>query len=61
MRLCRFLLGMLLAASAVVGPSSAAASDPLAKWFGTETCPALDGLYSKKAPPPVKTGADDSS
>ena len=59
MTFCRFLLGMLLAASVAPAPSSAAASDPLAKWFGSQTCPALDGLYSTKQPPPVKTGADD--
>ena len=38
--------------------SSAAASDSLAGWFGSQTCPALDGLYSKKEPPYVKTGME---
>jgi hypothetical protein len=59
MKSCTLLLGVLVAASMVPAPSSAATSDPLAKWFGSQTCPALDGLYSKKAAPPVKTGADD--
>ncbi|MBV8331283.1 MAG: hypothetical protein JO192_00945 [Candidatus Eremiobacteraeota bacterium] len=38
---------------------TSAASDPLAKWFGASTCPALDGLYSKTPAPSVKTGAED--
>lgn len=38
---------------------SSAANAPLAKWFGALTCPALDGLYSKKVPPAVKTGSDE--
>ena len=59
MALCRFLLVMLLAATVAPAASSAAASDPLAKWFGSQTCPALDGLYGTKQPPPVKTGTDD--
>jgi hypothetical protein len=37
---------------------SAAARSPLATWFGTQTCSALDGLYSKKEPPAVKTGME---
>ena len=47
-------------AAVLVSPvgSSAAARDPLAIWFGSQTCPALDGLYSKKVPPVVKTGSD---
>jgi hypothetical protein len=56
---CRLLLGVLLAASMVPVPGSAATSTPLAKWFGSETCPALDGLSSKKTPPAVKSGSDD--
>jgi hypothetical protein len=59
MKWYRFLPGVLLAASMVPATSRAATSDPLAAWFGSETCPALNGLYSKKAAPPVKTGADD--
>jgi hypothetical protein len=42
----------------VAGARAAVARDPLAKWFGSQTCPALDGLYSKKQPPYVKTGVD---
>jgi hypothetical protein len=30
----------------------------LATWFALQTCPALDGLYSKKEPPAVKTGSE---
>jgi len=59
MRSWRFLFGLFLAVATVAAPSSAAASDPLSRWFGLETCPALDGLYSKGAVPPVKAGADD--
>jgi hypothetical protein len=43
---------------ALPGESSAAASDPFVKWFGSQTCPALDGLYSKREPPYVKTGTE---
>jgi hypothetical protein len=38
---------------------SSAASGTLATWFASRTCPALDGLYSKKQPPYVKTGVDN--
>lgn len=41
------------------GGVNAAARDPLAKWFGSQTCSALDGLYSKKQPPAVKTGLEN--
>jgi hypothetical protein len=58
MTLYRFVLGLLLTASMLPLPSAAAASDPLAAWFRSETCPALDGLYSKGSVPAVKTGAD---
>ena len=58
MTLCRLLLSVLLMASTLPAPVGAATADPLAKWFGSETCSALNGLYSKKAPPAVKTGAD---
>jgi hypothetical protein len=27
-------------------------------WFGSQTCPALDGLYSRREPPYVKTGME---
>src|SRR5580698_1513935 len=45
-------LAMALTLSAKV----AAANDPLVRWFASETCRALDGLYSTKQPPYVKTG-----
>lgn len=54
----RFAAGTLAAALVLWGTRSAAASDPLAKWFASQTCPALDGLYSKKEPPDVKTGKE---
>jgi hypothetical protein len=56
MRWHRFLAGALAAALVSSAARSAAASDPLAKWFASQTCPALDGVYSKKQPPNVKTG-----
>jgi hypothetical protein len=59
MMMCRLLLAMLLATATVSEPSLAAAANPLQKWFGSETCPALDGLRSKTTPPAVKTGSDD--
>ena len=46
----------LMAALAMGASSNAAPSDALSKWFGSQTCPALDGLYSKKEVPYVKTG-----
>ena len=49
-----FVLAVVVASPA----ASAAASSPLATWFGSQTCPALDGLYSKKEPPSVKTGTE---
>ena len=58
MRLLRFLCSVLVVVAASPAGSSAAARTPLAKWFGSQTCPALDGLYSKKEPPYVKTGSD---
>jgi hypothetical protein len=43
----------------IAAPAAAVtARPPLAVWFGSQTCPALDGLYSKKTPPPVKTGSE---
>lgn len=56
MRWYRITVGTIAAALVLPAASSAAATDPLAKWFGSQTCPALDGLYSKKEPPNVKTG-----
>lgn len=50
--------GMLAAAMVLLGVRSVAAGYPLAKWFASRTCPALDGLYSKKEPPSVKTGME---
>ncbi|MGC9993230.1 MAG: hypothetical protein ABSD52_12655 [Candidatus Cybelea sp.] len=58
MRLLRFLWPVLAAVVASPAGSSAAASDPLATWFGSQTCPALDGLYSRREPPYVKTGME---
>jgi hypothetical protein len=58
MRWHRLTAGALAAALVLSGARSAAASDPLAKWFASQTCPALDGLYSKKEPPSVKTGME---
>jgi hypothetical protein len=54
------LLFVFVLAAVVVSPvaSVAAAKSPLATWFGSQTCPALDGLYSKKDPPSVKTGTE---
>jgi hypothetical protein len=56
--LLRFLSLVLAVVVASPAANSAAASDPLATWFGSQTCPALDGLYSKQEPPYVKTGAE---
>jgi hypothetical protein len=58
MKFLRYLCPVLAAVLALPAGSIAAARDPLAAWFGSETCPALDGLYSKKTPPVVKTGSD---
>lgn len=55
-RLCRLLLVILAATLATTTGSGAAAKDPLASWFASQTCHALDGLYSTKQPPYVKTG-----
>jgi hypothetical protein len=55
----RFPAALLMAAFIAPLPSGAATSPPLARWFGSETCPALDGLRSKTTPPAVKTGTDD--
>jgi hypothetical protein len=56
MRVQRVLAGMLGAVLALSGARTAAATDPMVTWFASDTCPALDGLYSKKEPPAVKTG-----
>ncbi|HEY3675476.1 MAG TPA: hypothetical protein VGK84_05750, partial [Candidatus Tumulicola sp.] len=47
-------------AAVVASPEGTAASNHrLAAWFGADTCPTLDGLYSgKRVPPPVKTGSE---
>jgi hypothetical protein len=58
MRLLLFVSFVVAAALASPAGSIAAARDPLATWFGSQTCPALDGLYSKNEPPPVKTGME---
>ena len=60
MRFHRFAIVALAMALLLSGNANAAASDPLAKWFGSQTCPALDGVYSsdKKIRPPVKTGLE---
>ena len=55
----RFAAGLLAATLGLPAAGSAATSTPLATWFGSQTCPALDGLYSKKQPPAVKTGAEN--
>jgi hypothetical protein len=49
-----FVLAGLVASTA----ASTTANHRLAAWFGSQTCPALDGLYSKKEPPAVKTGSE---
>ena len=54
----RFLVCVLATASVLSTVGRAAASNPLATWFRSLSCPALDGLYSKKQPPYVKTGVD---
>ena len=58
MRVRRFAVIAVTAALATRAGISAAPSDPLSKWFGSQTCPALDGLYSKEEPPYVKTGSE---
>jgi len=58
MRFLRFVCPVLAAVVALPAGSSAAPSDPLAKWFRSQTCPALDGLYSRQEPPYVKTGME---
>ena len=59
MRSLRLLFAVLAAVVASpTGSSAAAARTPLATWFGAQTCPALDGLYSKRQPPYVKTGSE---
>jgi hypothetical protein len=50
------LFALLLVAAVASPAASTTSSHRLAEWFGSQTCPALDGLYSKKDPPPVKTG-----
>ena len=54
----RFLVYACATVSVLSTASGAAASNSLATWFRSLTCPALDGLYSKKQPPYVKTGVD---
>jgi hypothetical protein len=58
MRWLRLVSSFLAAVVTAPAGSGAAASNPLAKWFGSQTCPALDGLYSKREPPYVKTGSE---
>ena len=58
MKLLRLLCPVIAVVVASPAGSSAAARDPLLTWFGSQTCPALDGLYSKKEPPYVKTGTE---
>lgn len=58
MRSYRFLVCALAQTTVLSTASSAATSTPLATWFRSLTCPTLDGLYSKKQPPYVKTGVD---
>ncbi len=58
MRLLSLLGPVLAVVVALPAGSSAAASDPLATWFGSQTCRTLDGLYSKREPPYVKTGSE---
>ncbi len=57
-KLLRFVCLAIAATLASPAGGSAAARPPLAVWFGSQTCPALDGLYSRKEPPPVKTGSE---
>jgi hypothetical protein len=54
----RFSLALPLLFFFVAAGGGAATKSPLALWFGSQTCPALDGLYSKRQPPYVKTGSD---
>ncbi len=54
----RFTVGTLAVMIVLSGARSVAASEPLAKWFALQTCPALDRLYSKKEPPDVKTSME---
>jgi len=58
MRLLGFVCLVLAAVVASPAGSRAAPRDPLAAWFGSQTCPALDGLYSTHEPPYVKTGME---
>lgn len=56
MRFDRIVIGVLAAVLTVPKAGDAAVKDPLTTWFASQTCRALDGLYSKKQPPYVKTG-----
>jgi hypothetical protein len=59
MKAQRVLAWALAAAVVLPAMRGSAANDPLAKWFGSRTCAALNGLYSDGGPPAVKTGSDD--
>jgi hypothetical protein len=55
----RVLLALLLAAAVSAPAESKPAIKSMKAWFGAQTCPALDGLYSgKRVPPAVKTGSE---
>lgn len=54
----RLLFAFVLAVVVASPAASATPRTPLATWFGSQTCPALDGLYSSKEPPAVKTGME---
>lgn len=57
-RLLRLVCLVMAATLVLPAGGAAAARPPLAVWFGSQTCAALDGLYSKKEPPPVKPGSE---
>jgi hypothetical protein len=54
----KLLFALVLSTVVASTGGSASARHRLATWFGSQTCPALDGLYSKKEPPAVKTGSE---
>jgi len=54
----KLLFALVLSTVVASTGGSATARHRLATWFGSQTCPALDGLYSKKEPPAVKTGSE---
>jgi hypothetical protein len=54
----KLLFAFALIAAISTPAQGATQNRSLATWFGSQTCPALNGLLSKRVPPAVKTGSE---